>query len=166
MSHWSVCICSSHCDFTMHGRWKHYDVRDITTFGNVCHLATSINVRHIATLRCLVDCNFTMFDTLWCSDMCVTLQREEIFSILRRQGDVGHIETCIYVRHIGTCIYVCHIVATCLLKIIELYNKNDDFPLNFNSFILRLVSKASWACIDIYNNVKNMLFTCVMHKMH
>jgi hypothetical protein len=42
--------------------------------------------------------------------MCVTLHREEMFSILRRQGDVGHIMTCIYVRCIATCIYVFHVV--------------------------------------------------------
>jgi hypothetical protein len=91
LSNWGVCTCSSYCDVTMHGRWQHYEVRHITMFGNVFHIATSIFVRHIATLRCLVHCKFTIFDTLLClkvfatlrcQDMCVTLQREEIFSIL------------------------------------------------------------------------------------
>jgi hypothetical protein len=89
-------------------------------FGNVCHIATSIYVRHNATLWCLVDFNFTMlhtlrclevFVTLWRQDLCITLQLEEMFSILWWQGDVGHIATCIYVHHIVTCIYVCHIVT-------------------------------------------------------
>ena len=41
-----------------------------------------------------------------------------------------------------------------LLTIIKMYNKSDNFPLNFNAFIIRLVFKASQACIDIYNIVK------------
>jgi hypothetical protein len=110
-----VCICSSHCDVTMHGRWKQYYVRHIMTFGNICHFAMFIYVRHVATLRCLVDWKFIMFVTLrrlgvfvtlQRHDMCVTMKCEEMFSTLRQQGDVGHIATCIYVRYIVTCIYV------------------------------------------------------------
>lgn len=43
--------------------------------------------------------------------MCVTLQHEEMFVILQRQGDVGHIATYIYVFHIATCFYICRIAT-------------------------------------------------------
>jgi hypothetical protein len=39
----------------------------------VHHIEMSVYVRHIVTLLCLVDCNVTIFDTLWRLEMFVAL---------------------------------------------------------------------------------------------
>jgi hypothetical protein len=84
-------ICSLHCDVTKFGRLHCYSVRHIMMFGNVCHIGAFVYVRHImmfgnvchigafvyvrhiVMLLCMVDGNFTMFDTLRCLEMFVTL---------------------------------------------------------------------------------------------
>jgi len=76
-------ICSLHCDVTKFGRLHCYSVRHIMMFGNVCHIGAFVYVHHIVMLLCMVDGNFTMFDTLRCLEMFVTLRRPNMFVTMR-----------------------------------------------------------------------------------